>query len=134
MANRSFTQWLWSAQKNPVRLWAYVTFGSTGAPTLSGINSKGIKTIVRNSTGNYTVTFGSTLNVDTYNKLLLVTSKFIKGSGTPAAPSLYVTLENVTAAGQVTLQFTAPTASTATDPASGEVVLLDFDLKTVTAN
>ncbi len=134
MANRWFTQWLWSAQKNPVRLWAYVTFGSTGAPTLSGINSKGIKSISRVSTGKYLVTFGSAQSVDTYNKLLLATSRFIKGSGNPAAPGMYVSDDSVTSAGTLTLQFTLADATTATDPGSGEVALLDFDLKSVTAN
>ncbi len=135
MANRWFTQWLWALEKNPAQLWAYVTFGSSGAPTLSGINSKGIRSIVRNSTGNYTVTFGVSGGnpvTDTYNALYFASRRFLRATA-PAAPHFYVVSEDVRATGTLVIQFTAANGSTATDPASGEIVRLQFRLKTSTA-
>ncbi len=136
MANRWFTQWLWSMEKNPAQLWGYVTFGASGAPTLDGINSKGIKSIVRNSTGNYTVTFGvsgGNAVTDTYNALYFASHRPIKASGTPAAPHMYVVSEAVQTAGTVVVEFLNAAGTTATDPASGEKVLLQFRVKTSTA-
>lgn len=39
---------------NPVKLWAVVAIGASGAPTLT--RGKGISSVVRNSAGKYTVT------------------------------------------------------------------------------
>lgn len=136
MANRWFTQYLWSLEKNPAQIWAYVTFGSTGAPTLSGINSKGIKSITRVSAGKYTVTFGvsgGNAVTDTYNALYFASKRFVKSSGNPAAPHMYVVSQDVQATGSMVIQFLAANGSTATDPASGEVALLQFRMKTSTA-
>jgi hypothetical protein len=135
MANRWFNQWLWSLEKNPAQLWGYVTFGSSGAPTLDGINSKGIKSIVRNSTGNYTVTFGvsgGNAVTDTYNALYFASRRFLSSSA-PVAPHMYVVSQAVQTDGTVVVQFTDDDGSTAEDPASGEKVYLQFRVKTSTA-
>lgn len=127
MANRFFNQFRLSLEKQVVDLFGRVTFGSTGAPTLDAVNSKGIKSIVRNSAGNYTVTLS-----DSYVRLLLAKHIFISASA-PASPSLYIASETVkTPSGPaIVLQFNA--AGTATDPASGEEVRLQFVLKNSTA-
>lgn len=134
MANRYFTQWLWSMEKNPAALWAKVTFGASGAPTLDGINSKGIKTITRVSAGKYTVVFGSVTGVDTYNNIYFAKHKFLKASTQPAAPHMYVVSQAVRASGSMVIQFLAPNGTSATDPDSGSEVWLEFRMKTSTAN
>lgn len=133
MANRSFTQFQWSMEKNPAALWAKVAIGATGAPTIDAVNSKGVKSINRTSAGLYVVTFGVGANVDIYNRIYFASHKFIVASGTPAAPLMYIVSQAVATAGTVTIQFTAVDGTTATDPASGEELRLEFALKTSTA-
>lgn len=136
MANRLFTQFRWSMEKNPATIWANVAIGATGAPTLSAVNSKGVRSITRTSAGLYVITLGvsgANANTDIYNGLFMVSHKFIVASGTPAAPLMYVVSQAVATAGTVTVQFTAVNGTSATDPASGETLLLEFALKTSTA-
>lgn len=133
MANRYFTQWLWALEKNPANLWARVTFGASGAPTLNGINSKGIATIARNSAGNYTITFGTTQNTDKYKDIYFVQPTFLRAGGNPAAPHMYVVSETVATTGKIIIQFLAANGTSATDPDSGSEVWLEFNLKTSTA-
>ncbi len=136
MANRWLTQFMWAMEKNPAQLWGFVTFGASGAPTLDGINSKGIKSIVRTAAGTYTITFGTSGGnavTDTYNNIYFASKRFLVASGTPAAPHMYVVSHDVRATGTMVVTFLDPTGATPTDPASGEKVLLQFRLKTSTA-
>lgn len=133
MANRCFTQWMWSLEKNPVCLWTRVTIGASGAPTLDGINSKGVASIVRNSAGNYTVTFGTNQSTNTYNNIFFANKEFFVASGNPAAPHMYVVSQTVRTNGQLVLQFLAANGTAATDPGNGEVIRLQFDMKISTA-
>lgn len=133
MANRYFNQFNWSLEKNPVTLWARVTIGASGAPTLDATNSKGIKSISRSSAGTYVVTFGVGNQTDTYNRLLFAKAQFQVSGGIPAAPVMAVSTESVQSAGTVTLVFSDVETPAATDPASGEVMYLEFKLKNSTA-
>lgn len=137
MANRQFTQFQWSLEKNPAALWAKIAIGATGAPTLDAVNSKGIRSITRTSAGLYVVTLGlngANANTDIYNRIFFVKHKFLLASGTPAAPLMFVKAQAVATAGTVTIQFTAVNGTSATDPASGEELWLEFALKTSNAN
>jgi len=134
LANRYFTQFYWTLEKNPVTLWARVTFGALGFPTLDFANSKGFKSITRSSAGRYVVTFGTNSTVqpvDIYNRLLFADACPVVASGNSASPDLTVVLDAVATLGQVTIQFDS--GGVATDPAVGEAVLLKFDLKNSTA-
>lgn len=136
MANRYFTQFSWSLEKNPVTLWARVVIGASGAPTLDSTNSKGIKSISRSSAGTYVVTFGNpapNAATDTYNRLLFANAMFEVSGGVPAAPVMAVSAQSVSSAGTVTLVFSDVETPAATDPASGEVMYLEFKLKNSTA-
>lgn len=131
MANRRYrSQFRFSMHKDVVDIFAHVTFGVAGAPTLDTANSPGIVSVTRNSTGNYTFVFGtnSQLALDTYNYLLRIGATF-QSSSAPAAPSVYITNNSISTVGvaSITLQFNA--AGVATDPASGEQVFLDFILR-----
>lgn len=131
MANRRYrSQFRFSMHKDPVDIFARVSFGAAGAPTLDAKNSPGIVSVTRNSAGNYTFVFGtnSQIALDTYNYLLMVKHVFSQ-SAAPAAPGMWVSANAISTVGtaSITLQFNA--AGTPTDPASGESVLLDFILR-----
>jgi hypothetical protein len=132
MANRRFEQYALSLEKKVVSLFMNVSIGATGAPTLvSGTLgasfNKGIWSIVRNSAGNYTIKLGvaALTTVDTYQRLLMI-SRMNVSAAASTAPGLFVVTDN-SANGLITVQFTNSTG-TATDPASGEVILLTLML------
>lgn len=122
MANRLMNQFRYSLEKKVVDLFADVTFGATGAPTLVAKNSKGVKSITRSSAGKYVITLQ-----DSYARLLMVKHAFINATA-PASPSSYIVSQTVGTANPptITVQFNA--AGTATDPASGEEALIQFVL------
>jgi hypothetical protein len=131
MANRRYrSQFRFSMHKDPVDIFARVSFGAAGAPTLDSANSPGIVSVTRNSAGNYTFVFGtnSQIALDSYNYLLNVEARFVS-SAAPASPGMFVSNNSISIPGtaSITLQFNA--AGVATDPASGEQVLLDFILR-----
>jgi hypothetical protein len=124
MANRQFrSQFHYSFDGMPVRLQAQVTFGASGAPTLS-TNAKGIATVVRNSAGKYTITLR-----DSYNALLGVSVAQLTGTSAAAAPIVTVVSQAVSnATPTLVLQYRAIDNSTATDPASGEIAYITITL------
>jgi hypothetical protein len=115
MSNQRYTQFRYSKEKKVVDLFAKVTFGSSGAPTLVVAQSKGVKSIARNSAGDYTVTLG-----DKYPTLLGVKHTFANATA-PAAPAMYVKASTTS-----TIEVVFNAVGTATDPASGEAVYLHF--------
>jgi hypothetical protein len=132
MANRRYrSQFRFSFHKDIVDIFAHVSFGASGAPTLDAVNSPGIVSVTRNSAGNYTFVFGtnSQLALDTYNYLLMAKACFVDPSAAPAAPGFYVSNNSISTSGvaSITVQFNA--AGTPTDPASGENVLIEFTLR-----
>lgn len=131
MANRWFNQFTKALVKEVSHIYAKVTFGATGAPTLSVLNSLGVVSVVRNSTGNYTFTFGTTAQLlDTYNQLLMVRHVF-QNATAPAAPGLFVVTNAVASTATLIVQFNS--AGSATDPGSGEVAYLEFVFKNSSA-
>lgn len=127
MSNRYFNQFQLALEKKVESIFAKVSFGATGAPTLSNPNCKGIVSVTRNSAGVYTFVFGSSVAAkDTYYKLLLVKHVFNSGASAPASPGMYIKsdLTNIAASASIQIVFNA--AGTATDPASGEIVYLEF--------
>lgn len=122
MADRMLNQFAATFEKAVVTIFGDVTIGGTGAPTLVAAKSKGIKSIVRNSAGDYTVTFQ-----DKYNKFLGLAVSSIKATA-PAAPLMSIKAVSVNAAGGATVEFvlyTAAAGTAATDPASGEELLIE---------
>jgi len=135
--NRYLNQFRKAFIKEQVSVFAKVTIGASGAPTLVAAYSQGVKSIVRNSAGNYTVTFGLSSNsaftqaVDKYVKFFNAQCCIIS-SAAPAAPLFNVASEAVAASGTVVLQF-RDAADAAADPANGEILLLQFELNNSTA-
>ena len=134
MANRYF-KWMWRSLETEVKsVFAHVTFGATGAPTLDTVNSKGVLSVTRNSAGVFTFVFGTnsgpTGNAaqDTYVKVLGIKHLFdesVTGSA-PAAPGMYMSANNIATHGTASIQLTFNAAGTATDPASTEGVYVTF--------
>ena len=122
MANRFFSRESYSLEKGPVRLWAKVSIGASGAPTLSSGNCKGIASIARNSAGDYTVTLS-----DKYNKFLGLQVTFQSATGLPAAPVVGI---KAFGTGINTIEFVCTTAGSgsATDPGSGETMWIQITL------
>lgn len=132
MANRWFNQFGKTLAKEVVSLYGQVKIGASGAPTLTtaGTNnsftSQGIKSIVRNSTGDYTITLQ-----DPYTQLLAFTVNFDESSNSgtaPLAPSVFVKARTVGTTTGGTIEFVTGnyTNGTATDPASGEILLIEI--------
>lgn len=97
-----------------VTCWAHVDIGATGAPTLSSSLSDPNISIVRNSTGNYTVTFPA-VPARAFPSIAIVTAS-------PTIISNAITAFSPTAG---TLTFVCHNeAATATDPASGDDILV----------
>lgn len=139
MAQRLFTHQSYQAERNVVRLYAQLTFGSSGAVTLVTANSKGFCKATKNSTGKYTLQFGTVspgggVNaIDTYYKVLQMTPTWdaTGNSGTaPAAPAVYLTDNSVGTAGSGSFQITclAANGGSATNPASGENLFLEVEV------
>lgn len=132
MANRYFTQFRYSLEKAVVDLFGKVTFGAAGAPTLSAVNSKGIKSITRTGAGAYDVVLGTGSNQDVYPSILCMKAVFVNAN--PASPILHIVSESVATptTGKISIQF-RDYAGVATDPANGEIVLMSVQLKNSTA-
>lgn len=124
MASRRFYQFRYSAEAEIVELYMAVSIGAAGAPTLVANQNKAISAIARNSAGNYTVTLS-----DNYKRIMLAEYSPLSPTA-PAAPVMSVITDS-SASGSLVLQFTNSTG-VATDPASGETLLLCLTLKNST--
>jgi len=122
MANRRFYQFRQSLEPQIVELFAFVSFGGTGAPTLDATKSRGIASIVRSSQGLYAITLQ-----DSYNRLLGCDVTYVYATS-PAGFVNHVSSETVQTTKIVNLEFNIANG-TATDPASGEAVIVRFTLK-----
>lgn len=118
MANRRLQNIQFSYQRIPIHAWATVTFGSTGAPTLTA--NPAISTVVRNSAGDYTFTFK-----DRFNKGAMSVDHQFKNTTAPAAPGMFIK-SDLSASATKTIEIVFNSAGTPTDPGSGEVVLMHF--------
>lgn len=134
MANRMFTQFIGSLLKAPVFLFGRFTVGAAGAPTLDAVNSKGIRSITRNSAGNYTIVLGSAIAVDVYPRLVGFKATIIKATAAtaPFVQMISQQVTNITSPSFI-IQFYAPDGTTATDPANGEEVRFEVNLSNSTA-
>lgn len=128
MANRLFNQFRSALEKSVIDIYCDVTFGATGAPTLVQAKSKGITSVVRISAGKYTITL-----MDKYVDLFGIDFIFLNATGIAAAPEMGV-ISNLVASTPPTIQVQfSNNAGAATDPASGDEVKMDIQLKNSTA-
>ena len=139
MASRMYTQFSYSLEKYPVTIWAVVSFGTTGAPTLNSWNSsqflpasaalatagatgyRGVRSVARSSQGTFLFTFQ-----DAYVRLLGADVLFYVSAGNPAAPGLSCSINAITTVATPTLTVRTLQTVTPTDPASGEIGYFTF--------
>lgn len=125
MANRDFKNFQ-AAEREVKRLYMKATIGGTGAPTLVAADSLGIKTIVRNGTGDYTITLGTPSgDTDKYNKLLWADGKLLDVDGEDIR--VQVDTDTISSAG--TMKILTIAAASATDPSNGSTLMMVFDVK-----
>jgi hypothetical protein len=124
MANRRFrSQFRFGMEAMVVELFANVSIGASGAPTLNQSASKGVASVVRDSAGQYTVTLQ-----DKYNSLLHLEVAQQTGTSAAAAPNVVIEANTVSSDKKFTIQMRASDNSTATDPANGSSLLLKITL------
>lgn len=133
MANAYLNQFRKSYEKEVCDIFGNVSVGTTGAPTLNTsalASSKGIKSIARNSAGNYTITLQQP-----WVKLLNVDATITNTTGIASAPSIGIltTGTNVASVSAPTVQIVFSTGGTATDLASGSTILLQITVGNTTA-
>lgn len=123
MANRLFNQFWLGLEKQRVTLFGKVAIGSTGACTISAVNSKGISTVTRNAAGKYTFVMQ-----DTYVKFMGMKVTFIKPSdGLTTVSQVSVISETVaTAATKNIVVQCLDFAGAAVDPDSGSTMYVEF--------
>jgi hypothetical protein len=102
-------------------LFVKAAIGATGAPTIDTSASKGISTIVRNDTGDYTITLA-----ERYNSLLMVDIMFLEADDTDLTSQ--VISEAVSAATPV-VKIGFHAAATPTDPSDGSTIYVRITLK-----
>ena len=121
MASRNFNRFQ-ALEKEVKTLYAEVAIGSSGAPTLT--SGLGITSIVRNSAGVYIVTFD-----DKYVRFMAFSAHQLEAT----AEDLTFQVESEAVSASKTLQFQCKAAAVETDPSSGSVLFLKFDLKNSTS-
>lgn len=102
-------------------LYLKAAIGAAGAPTLNAPQSMGIDSISRLSAGKYLIQLNKK-----YQSLRMVHGCFVAVAGA-AAPNVEVSVDAVSASGQLTIVCQAGGVNT--DPASGETMLLEIMLK-----
>lgn len=133
MANRYTNQFRAQLEKRVSSIFAHVSFGASGAPTLDVANSKGVVSITRNSAGVYTIVFGTQAQMlDTYVKLLSVSKSFLVASAADDR-SMVILANNVSNNALCNIQVEFHSAGVATDPASGSAVFMEFVMGDSTA-
>lgn len=118
MADRNFARDAGALEKGLVKLFAHVAFGATGAPTL--VRAKGIATVSRDSAGKFVLTLE-----DRYQRLLGAHGMFVGTSPAAAVVSL-VSDDSAALSPTLTFQTSAADSGAATDPGSGEELLLEL--------
>lgn len=124
MANRWFNQFQKSLEKEVVNLFAVVSFGASGAPTLNtSNNSKGIASISRTAEGSFLITLQ-----DSYYKFLCMNGVFLTSGAGPEASTIALSAVSVGTQSGGTLQMQTQNGGINTDPASGESLYLHIIL------
>ena len=122
MANSRLFQFQYSYERDLAHIVPVISIGASGAPTIQ--NGKGLVSIVRNSTGNYTLTLK-----DNFYLLMGVTCTSLSGSSAPAAPLLNIVSQTVNSSTKTIVIQLRDVAGVAADPASGEILMMHILLR-----
>lgn len=121
MANRGFSR-KQALEKQVCEIYAKVTIGASGAPTLT--TGYGVTSITRTSAGLYQLTLA-----DKYTSLKNMEVIFLSST----AQDIRAQIKAETVATTKLVDFFTLTGATETDPSSGQVMLIKFDLKNTSA-
>lgn len=119
MANRRLNQFQYSYERDVVSIYAAVTFGAAGAPTLGPLVPKGVKSVVRLSAGDFVITLQ-----DSFNKLLMLDTRFQNAAGIPSTGIVGIKANNVSSATAPSIEIVMTAGGVATDPAVGDIVYI----------
>lgn len=108
----------------PESLYASISIGASGAPTIVSGTGMGIVSVTRTAAGSYSIALSHP-----YQALLAVRATFNSGSSAPAAPSVYIHTDSVKSSSAPLVAIVTNAAGTPTDPASGEIILLEVLLQ-----
>lgn len=138
MANRWGNQFTHSLIKDVWNIYARVTFGASGAPTLVQGNpaaSPGIVSITQNATGQYTFVFGTNSSMlDVWPRLLGANVFFNAGSAAPTACTMSAITNSTATAGTCSMKVRlVDYAGADVNPASGEIGYFNFTFSNSTA-
>lgn len=140
MANRYYNNQAFTLQPGIVKIFARVTFGAAGAPTLvqgTTFLSKGVVSVTLSATSTYTFVFGTQsgmLDVYPYLMGVNVTWDTIGTGAVPAAPLFYVSANSVATPSTCSAAIiTTDKAQAATVPANGDAAWFEFTFKNSTA-
>jgi hypothetical protein len=137
MANRNYQQRFYSHEKYPVRIFCNLLGTGAAAPTLQkwtgtalaaagSTGYRGVKSIARNGTGDYTITFQ-----DNFQRLLDFNCKVVAvdGSTTPVVTNAWIKVVTPGASGGATVRllFYLSAPGTPADATSNEEIYLSFD-------
>lgn len=127
MANGYYNQFHFSPVPMLTAIYAKISFGAAGAPTLVTANgaSKGVASVSRNDEGDFSITLS-----ETFPLLKGVNASFVAADGA-AAPD--VSIKSDLVATTKVLRILTQAGGVDTDPANGEVLLLEIMLKNSTA-
>jgi len=120
MASSYFYQNFQSKEANITKLYLRADIGASGAPTLDTDDSKGIASIARTATGDYTITLD-----EAYNKHLHTSVTLIEADDTDL--QIQVAATDVSSA--KTIQIICTAAATPADPPDGSDLTMEITLK-----
>ena len=120
MASSTFYNGAQSKEIDTKVLYCKVAIGASGAPTINTAASKGIASIVRDDTGDFTITLS-----EKYNSLLFANVAFVEANDTDL--TWHVSAEAVSSTPSISFVFKA--AGTPTDPDNGSTLLFQIVLK-----
>lgn len=119
MAARNFNR-KQALEKEVKEIYAKITIGASGAPTLVAAQSQGVASISRTSAGLYVLTLQ-----DKYMKLMHASFAVT----TPTISDIKANLKSESVLSAKTVTFHCSTGAIATDPASGDSILVQLQLK-----
>lgn len=123
MAARKYEQFQLSLEKEVVTLYANIPILAVGAVgVLDPKKNQGIYSVVRNSVGNYTISFGAIapLHLDKYMRLISANAQILQSTTPTTVTSMVITHDDTASVTcSITIQFYGPSSSSSSLPLGG---------------
>lgn len=122
MAASRLFQFRYSYERDLVDVYARISIGAAGAPTL--VSGKGVLSVTRDSAGQYTIKLK-----DNFNRMLMVDTRIQNATGIPTSTAIGIKTDNSSAATAPSVTIVASAGGIAADPASGDILLVDLTFR-----